>query len=137
VFESGKTTKKRPSTPNPMSFSETAISCALMAESMVSLAGILMPRKILTIAEIKRNQIKYFIGLVCYFVFKPNSSNWLLSIAAGASIITSLPELFFGNAIKSRMVSWPPRNNSGRDVMIDAPAAIDNNQLDELGLKTK
>ena len=30
-----------------------------------------------------------------------------------------------------------PKNNSGRDVMIDAPAAIDNNQLDELGLKTK
>ncbi|MEC8829984.1 MAG: aspartate--tRNA ligase [Bacteroidota bacterium] len=30
-----------------------------------------------------------------------------------------------------------PKNNSGRDVMIDAPAAIDNNQLDELGLKIK
>ena len=30
-----------------------------------------------------------------------------------------------------------PKNNSGRDVMIDAPGAIDNNQLDELGLKTK
>ena len=30
-----------------------------------------------------------------------------------------------------------PKNNSGRDVMIDAPAVIDNNQLDELGLKTK
>ena len=30
-----------------------------------------------------------------------------------------------------------PKNNSGRDVMIDAPAAIDHNQLDELGLKTK
>ena len=30
-----------------------------------------------------------------------------------------------------------PKNNSGRDVMIDAPAAIDINQLDELGLKTK
>ena len=27
----------------------------------------------------------------------------------GASIITSLPELFFGKAIKSRMVSCPPR----------------------------
>jgi len=28
-----------------------------------------------------------------------------------------------------------PKNNSGRDVMIDAPAPIDKNQLDELGLK--
>tara|TARA_Y100000385_G_C13034706_1_gene612453 strand:- start:615 stop:1547 length:933 start_codon:yes stop_codon:yes gene_type:complete len=30
-----------------------------------------------------------------------------------------------------------PKNNSGRDVMIDAPANIDNNQMDELGLKLK
>ena len=30
-----------------------------------------------------------------------------------------------------------PKNNSGRDVMIDAPAPIANDQLDELGLKTK
>ena len=30
-----------------------------------------------------------------------------------------------------------PKNNSGRDVMIDAPAPIDKAQLDELGLKTK
>ena len=29
-----------------------------------------------------------------------------------------------------------PKNNSGRDVMIDAPAPIDHSQLDELGLKT-
>ena len=28
-----------------------------------------------------------------------------------------------------------PKNNSGRDVMIDAPAAIDSNQLEELNLK--
>jgi aspartyl-tRNA synthetase len=28
-----------------------------------------------------------------------------------------------------------PKNNSGRDVMIDAPALIDNDQLGELGLK--
>ncbi|WP_149274096.1 aspartate--tRNA ligase [Pareuzebyella sediminis] len=28
-----------------------------------------------------------------------------------------------------------PKNNSGRDVMIDAPSPIDQNQLDELGLK--
>ena len=30
-----------------------------------------------------------------------------------------------------------PKNNSGRDVMIDAPAPIDKAQLNELGLKTK
>jgi aspartyl-tRNA synthetase len=30
-----------------------------------------------------------------------------------------------------------PKNNSGRDVMIDAPAPIDKAQLDELGLKIK
>ncbi len=30
-----------------------------------------------------------------------------------------------------------PKNNSGRDVMIDAPAPIAKDQLDELGLKTK
>ncbi len=30
-----------------------------------------------------------------------------------------------------------PKNNAGRDVMIDAPAVIDNDQLDELGLKLK
>ena len=30
-----------------------------------------------------------------------------------------------------------PKNNSGRDVMIDAPASIDKAQLDELGIKTK
>lgn len=29
-----------------------------------------------------------------------------------------------------------PKNNSGRDVMIDAPAPIDHSQLDELGLQT-
>jgi len=28
-----------------------------------------------------------------------------------------------------------PKNNAGRDVMIDAPSAIDQNQLDELSLK--
>jgi len=28
-----------------------------------------------------------------------------------------------------------PKNNNGRDVMIDAPAAIDKTQLTELGLK--
>ena len=30
-----------------------------------------------------------------------------------------------------------PKNNSGRDVMLDAPSKIDKEQLDELGLKTK
>ena len=30
-----------------------------------------------------------------------------------------------------------PKNNSGRDVMIDAPAPIAKDQLDELGLKAK
>ena len=30
-----------------------------------------------------------------------------------------------------------PKNNAGRDVMIDAPANIDNNKMDELGLKLK
>ena len=28
-----------------------------------------------------------------------------------------------------------PKNNSGRDVMIDAPAAVDSEQLNELSLK--
>ena len=28
-----------------------------------------------------------------------------------------------------------PKNNSGRDVMLDAPGIIDQSQLDELGLK--
>ena len=30
-----------------------------------------------------------------------------------------------------------PKNNSGRDVMLDAPSKIDKDQLDELGLKNK
>ena len=30
-----------------------------------------------------------------------------------------------------------PKNNSGRDVMLDAPSKIDTTQLDELGLQTK
>ena len=30
-----------------------------------------------------------------------------------------------------------PKNNSGRDIMLDAPSRIDKNQLDELGLETK
>jgi aspartyl-tRNA synthetase len=29
-----------------------------------------------------------------------------------------------------------PKNNSGRDIMIDAPASLDQNQLEELSLKT-
>ena len=30
-----------------------------------------------------------------------------------------------------------PKNNAGRDVMLDAPSKIDPDQLDELGLKNK
>ena len=30
-----------------------------------------------------------------------------------------------------------PKNNSGRDVMIDSPSQIDKNQLDELNIKLK
>jgi aspartyl-tRNA synthetase len=30
-----------------------------------------------------------------------------------------------------------PKNNSGRDVMIDAPSTIDNKQLDELNITLK
>ena len=30
-----------------------------------------------------------------------------------------------------------PKNNSGRDVMIDAPATIDKSQLNELNIKLK
>ena len=30
-----------------------------------------------------------------------------------------------------------PKNNSGRDVMLDAPSKIDQSQLDELGLNKK
>ena len=30
-----------------------------------------------------------------------------------------------------------PKNNSGRDVMLDAPSKIDEDQLNELGLQTK
>ena len=37
--------------------------------------------------------------------FKFSSSSCAVSIGAGASIITSLPELFLGKAIKSLMVS--------------------------------
>ncbi len=35
-------------------------------------------------------------------------------MVAGASIITSRPELFFGNAIKSRIVSCPPKIATNR-----------------------
>jgi aspartyl-tRNA synthetase len=30
-----------------------------------------------------------------------------------------------------------PKNNAGRDVMIDAPSLIDNMQLNELGISVK
>ncbi len=42
----------------------------------------------------------------------------------------------FGGADSIRDYIAFPKNNSGRDVMIDAPAAIDRSQLDELFLRT-
>ena len=42
----------------------------------------------------------------------------------------------FGGADSIRDYIAFPKNNSGRDVMIDAPAAIDQSQLDELFLRT-
>ena len=43
-----------------------------------------------------------------------SSSSWIWSISEGESIITSRPWLFFGNAMKSRMVSWPPKRAQTR-----------------------
>jgi aspartyl-tRNA synthetase len=42
----------------------------------------------------------------------------------------------FGGADSIRDYIAFPKNNSGRDVMIDAPASIAPAQLDELNLKT-
>ena len=39
--------------------------------------------------------------------YNPNSFSWSLSISEGVLIITSLPEVFLGNAIKSLIDSWP------------------------------
>ena len=41
-----------------------------------------------------------------------------------------------GGQETSRYVIAFPKNNSGRDVMIDAPAPLDTSQLTELHLKT-
>ena len=41
-----------------------------------------------------------------------------------------------GNEIIRDFIAFP-KNNSGRDVMIDAPSNIDGGQMDELGLKLK
>jgi len=37
----------------------------------------------------------------------------------------------------SVIISAFPKNNSGRDVMIDAPAHLNDDQLDELSLQSK
>ena len=52
-------------------------------------------------------------------------------IAFGFDRICSI----FGGSESIRDYIAFPKNNSGRDVMIDAPANIDSTQLDELGLK--
>jgi aspartyl-tRNA synthetase len=43
----------------------------------------------------------------------------------------------FGGADNIRDFIAFPKNNSGRDVMIDAPSAIDQKQLDELFIDVK
>jgi aspartyl-tRNA synthetase len=43
----------------------------------------------------------------------------------------------FGGADSIRDFIAFPKNNSGRDVMIDAPSEIALKQLDELGISTK
>jgi len=52
-------------------------------------------------------------------------------IAFGFDRLCSL----FGGADSIRDFIAFPKNNSGRDVMIDAPSAVDQHQLDELKLK--
>ena len=42
----------------------------------------------------------------------------------------------FGGSDSIRTLSPSQRNNSGRDVMIDAPSPIDDEQYDELFLKS-
>ncbi|MBX7204071.1 MAG: aspartate--tRNA ligase [Bacteroidia bacterium] len=54
-------------------------------------------------------------------------------IAFGFDRLCSL----FGGADSIRDFIAFPKNNSGRDTMIDAPSAIDNKQLDELGINVK
>ena len=43
----------------------------------------------------------------------------------------------FGGSDSIRDYIAFPKNTSGRDVMIDSPAAVDTKQLDELGLRLK
>ena len=52
-------------------------------------------------------------------------------IAFGFDRLCSL----FGGSESIRDFIAFPKNNSGRDVMIDAPSAIHNEQLTELGIK--
>ena len=54
-------------------------------------------------------------------------------IAFGFDRICSL----FGGQESIRDFIAFPKNNSGRDVMIDAPSKIDNAQLDELNIRLK
>ena len=54
-------------------------------------------------------------------------------IAFGFDRLSSL----FGGQESIRDFIAFPKNNSGRDVMIDAPAIIDNAQLDELNIRLK
>lgn len=54
-------------------------------------------------------------------------------IAFGFDRLSSL----FGGSESIRDYIAFPKNNSGRDVMIDAPACIDEKQLDELGISLK
>jgi len=54
-------------------------------------------------AEDKHKKVNYFKAS-----FSCSSSSCVWSMEEGASSITSLPELFFGKAIKSRMLSLPP-----------------------------
>jgi aspartyl-tRNA synthetase len=54
-------------------------------------------------------------------------------IAFGFDRLCSL----FGGADSIRDFIAFPKNNSGRDTMIDAPSAIDTHQLDELSIQLK
>ena len=47
-------------------------------------------------------------------IFKFNSFNWSSSKTEGASIITSLPALFLGNAMQSLIESNPANNDTKR-----------------------
>jgi aspartyl-tRNA synthetase len=54
-------------------------------------------------------------------------------LAFGFDRICSL----FGGSDSIRDFIAFPKNNSGRDVMIDSPSEIDKKQLDELGVSVK